>query len=336
MATNKNAILRYNTLDKCFRNLGRKYYFRDLLDAVNQALAEEDPNTSGIKIRQLREDIRFMRSEVGYGAPIITINESKKQYYRYEDSSFSINNSPINSTEANQLKSVFQLLKRFEGNPGFEWVSELSALVQDKFSLSGDDRSVISYESNVDYTGYRYISPLFNSIVNRKVLSVRYKPFDKPEFTLTFHPYYLKQYNGRWFALGLNEEYEVETWNLALDRIEEITEVSSDYITSEIDWEDYFYDFIGPTRMDDEEKQEIKLVFFDSAVDYVQTKPLHPSQKQPKLLADGSLEVRLPLIPNYELETLILGFGEKVKVVSPSSLTKKIADRVNRLNSLYL
>ncbi len=187
MATNKNAILRYNTLDKCFRNLGRKYYFRDLLDAVNQALAEEDPNTSGIKIRQLREDIRFMRSEVGYGAPIITINESRKQYYRYEDSSFSINNSPINSTEANQMRSVFQLLKRFEGNPGFEWISDLSILLKDKFSLTGDERSVISYETNVDYKGYDYISPLFNAIVNRRALRVTYEPFGKPEIELTLH-----------------------------------------------------------------------------------------------------------------------------------------------------
>lgn len=326
MATNKNAILRYNTLDKCFRNLGRKYYFQDLLDAVNEALAEEDPDTSGIKTRQLRDDIRFMRSESGYGAPIITINEGRQQYYRYEESSYSINNSPINSTEADQLRSVFQLLKRFEGNPGFEWISELSNLLKDKFSLSGDDKSVISYETNVDYSGYGMISPLFNAIINKRVLSVKYEPFGKDEFTFTFHPYYLKQYNGRWFVLGLNEEYQVETWNLALDRINDINELDSRYIPTEMDWQDYFYDFIGPTK-EEGELQEVVLRFTGKAINYVSTKPIHPSQKG-KLLEDGSLEVRIKVIPNKELQAIILSYGEEVEVQSPDELRLTISDRL--------
>ena len=327
MATNKNAILRYNTLDKCFRNVGRKYYFRDLLDAVNQALAEEDPNTSGIKIRQLREDIRFMRSEVGYGAPIITINESRKQYYRYEDSSFSINNSPINSTEANQMRSVFQLLKRFEGNPGFEWISDLSILLKDKFSLTGDERSVISYETNVDYKGYDYISPLFNAIVNRRALRVKYEPFGKPEFELTFHPYYLKQYNGRWFVLGLNQEFEMDTWNMALDRINSITEAGVKYQDSDRDWDYYFSDFIGPSKDDENKLVEVKLRFTGKARNYVTTKPLHLSQKA-KMLDDESLEIRLKVIPNKELQALILSYGENVKVEAPRQLRLDVAKRL--------
>jgi len=32
MATNKNAIIRYQALDKCFRNPGRKYFMDDLMD----------------------------------------------------------------------------------------------------------------------------------------------------------------------------------------------------------------------------------------------------------------------------------------------------------------
>ena len=335
MATNKNAILRFNTLDKCFRNIGRRYYFEDLLDAVNEALREEDSDTTGIRTRQLREDIRFMRSESGYASPIITINEGRKQYYRYEDSSYSINNSPITSTEAEQLRSAMQLMQRFEGSPGFEWISELSNVLKDSFSLSGESKSVISYESNVDYKGYDYITPIFNAIVNKQVLLVDYKPFRDSEFTIVFHPYFLKQYNGRWYALGLNQENGIDTWNLALDRIENIEISTENYQSNNRDWESYFFDFIGPTRREENDLQEVKLLFFDSAVDYVQTKALHPSQKPPKLLEDGSLEVRIKVIPNYELETLILGFGEKVKVVSPESLLKRISERVTQLNNNY-
>ena len=38
MATNKHAMIRYQALDKCFRNPGRKYFMDDLVQACNDAL----------------------------------------------------------------------------------------------------------------------------------------------------------------------------------------------------------------------------------------------------------------------------------------------------------
>jgi len=90
MAVNKNALLRYNALDRCFSSFQRRYYFEDLIIAVNEALWNFDPEIEGIKTRQLRDDIRFMRSEEGYGAPIESIRDGKRAYYRYEDKDFSI------------------------------------------------------------------------------------------------------------------------------------------------------------------------------------------------------------------------------------------------------
>ena len=107
MATNKNAVLRYNTLDKCFSNFGRKYYFQDLLDKVNEVLEDFDPERAGIKTRQLRDDICFMKSDAGYSAPIVAFKDGKKAYYRYEERDFSINNSPLNPTEAPISKMSF-------------------------------------------------------------------------------------------------------------------------------------------------------------------------------------------------------------------------------------
>ena len=103
MATNKNAVLRYNTLDKCFSNFGRKYYFDDLVDEVNNALLDFDPESAGIKTRQLRDDIRFMKSEAGYAAPIVAYPDGKKAFYRYDDKNYSINKKPLNQTEAEQI-----------------------------------------------------------------------------------------------------------------------------------------------------------------------------------------------------------------------------------------
>lgn len=94
-----------------------------------------------------------------------------------------------------------------------------------------------------------------------------------------------------------------------------------------MDWEeDYFYDIIGVTRIQGKEPEEIKLWFSPTSAPYVSTKPLHHSQKT-KWLAAGELEIRIRVIPNYELETVILSFGENVKVLEPEWLMEKIKER---------
>src|SRR5690606_38229782 len=102
---------------------------------------------------------------------------------------------------------------------------------------------------------------------------------------------YLKQYNNRWFAFGLNADNQIATWNLALDRIEAIEETNLKYRQSETDWEDYFFDIVGVTRSEGAEIQEIKLNFSADVAPYVLTKPLHPSQKHQHSL--NGLEVRI-------------------------------------------
>jgi hypothetical protein len=48
MATNKNATIRYQTLNRCFRNPGRKYYIEDLVEACNDSLLDIDPSSTGL------------------------------------------------------------------------------------------------------------------------------------------------------------------------------------------------------------------------------------------------------------------------------------------------
>ncbi len=328
MATNKNAVLRYNTLDRCFCNFQRRYYFEDLIKGVNEVLWEFDPELEGIKTRQLRDDIRFMRSPEGYDAPIVSIRDGKKAYYRYENNEFSIHKKPLTQTEAEQIKRAISILQRFEGAPEFEWVNELGPMLTTEFGLSQSDQKNMSFESNIDYTGYDKILPLFNAIENKRVLNITYHPFNKPKYSLVFHPYHLKQYNNRWFVLGLNEKLKIPTWNLALDRIESIEETSLEYLLTNIDWEEHFYDIIGVTTPKDGKVEEIELLFTQEQANYINTKPLHGSQRT-KQLDSGELLVKLNLIPNYELETLILNFGEKVKVIHPEHLKTKIKERLN-------
>jgi predicted DNA-binding transcriptional regulator YafY len=119
---------------------------------------------------------------------------------------------------------------------------------------------------------------------------------------------------------------------MALDRIEDISELNHAYKPSDIDWEYYLSDIIGVTRLKGD-LQEVKLLFSTKRSKYIETKPLHESQRTTKT-SDG-LVVRLSLVPNPELEQVILSFGEDIQVLEPSSLVTRIKERIESMSGRY-
>ena len=334
MPTNKNAVIRYCVLDRCFRNSGRMYFIEDLLEACNSALYEFNGD-EGIKKRQLYDDIRFMESDQGWSVPLERLHYGRKVYYRYSDLGFSINNQPLNKTEVEQIKSALAVLSRFAGSPQFQWVNEIIPTLKDKFGLSERPREVMLFDANIDLKGIHFITPIFNAIVNERVLKVLYKDFKNPEaYKVILHPHVLKQYSNRWFVLGYNEGYDKNCWNLAIDRIVNLEETDGKFRKNDVDWEEYFFDIIGVTRPEGGEVWDVKLHFTPSLAPYIKTKPLHPTQKH-KEKEDTGLEVVIKVIPNYELEKLILSFGEGVRVLVPDELRMLVADRLKNAVSKY-
>lgn len=334
MAINKNAFIRYQTLDKCFKNIGRNYYIEDLLSICNEALYELNPNAVGIKKRQLFDDIKFMESSQGWSIPLVRHKDGKKVFYRYEDANFSINQQPINDLEAEQLKSALLVLARFKGLPQFEWIQELILKLEQQFQLQNTTRELISFDANEYLKGIEYLGTLFNAILYKRVLQISYKSFSSDAVTtVEIHPQYLKQYNNRWFLLGQNPEYKTLT-NFALDRIVTIAEVNTEFKEVVIDFDAYFEDIVGVTKPVDEQPVLITLQATKSLAPYIITKPLHGSQKHIKNDDDGLL-FSIEVIPNYELEKQLLAFGEGLVVCSPDSFKSKLKERIQKLHELY-
>jgi len=341
MPVNKHALIRYNTLDKCFRNIGVNYVIDDLLDECNTAIFTFDTKSDGIEKRQLYEDIRFMKSEQGWNIELEEgIKLGRKKLYRYLDPSFSISNQPLNETDANHLRSALLTLSRFKGSPQFEWVEELTVRLNDSFNLTkGDDvtkdkQDIISFEENKYLKGKEYISNLYDAIHYKKVLEIQYKSFKSDHInTFTLSPYYLKQFNNRWFLFGQDERYQTLT-NLALDRIEKIKETSLKYLETDINFSEYFEDIIGVSLSDDP-VEKVVLRIDKQRWPYVNTKPLHGSQKK-ITVNDDYTDISLEVIPNNELDSLILQFGDKMLVLEPDSLKQRIKEKINILYNKYL
>lgn len=332
MSTNKHAIIRYQTLDKCFRNVGRNYAIEDLVRECNKSIYEYTGKEEGIKKRQLYDDIRFMESEQGWNIELKKVKEGRTVFYKYENSNFSISNQPLNETEANQLREALLTLDRFKGLPQYNWINEINARLESTFNLKQKNETIISFEQNEYLKGLEYIPVLYNAILYKKVLNIGYKSFKSVEVkSITISPYYLKQFNMRWFLFGKSEDYETIT-NLALDRIESMELVNTEYINSNIEFNEYFEDIIGVT-IPNENVANIILKVDKTILPYITTKPLHGSQIIKE--SDNKFEVHLKLIPNYELETMILSFGEKIQVVAPIILVEKLKERINKMKSNY-
>ena len=332
MSTNKHAIIRYQTLDKCFRNLGRNYAIEDLVEECNKSIYEYTGKEEGIKKRQLYDDIRFMESEQGWNIELRKVKDGRIVFYKYENSNFSISNQPLNETEANQLREALLTLERFKGLPQYNWINELNARLESTFNLKQKNDVIISFEQNEYLKGLEFIPILYNAILYKKVLSINYKSFNSDEeIAIIVSPYYLKQYNMRWFLFAKSEDYESIS-NLALDRIETIKENNQEYIETDIDFNEYFEDVVGVTIPSDK-TENIVLRIDKYLISYIKTKPLHGSQKIKE--SGDNFEVHLKLIPNYELETLILSFGEKIQVLEPMSLVEKVNGRINKMKNNY-
>lgn len=321
MASNKHAQIRYKVLDDCFSNFRRKFYFNDLMERCNEALRElYGDDHSGIKTRTLRSDINYMRTRASEaGVEVETVDDGNGFYYRYSEPDFSIFRQGLGEDDLAQLKETILMLQRFKGMPNFDWMSELVVKLEDKLDLRGISKSVVGYDENQEYTGLDWFQDIFDAIINKSVLRIQYKTFSDVDYDWIIHPYYIKEYNNRWFLFGLNEE-KGTIYNVALDRIEDIEQVNKEFIPSDIDFESYWDDVVG-VSVESEEKMPIRLKFSEHRFPYVMTKALHPSQRMVDV--DNRI-VEINVIPNNELEALILSFGRDVEVVSPIEYRQQI------------
>lgn len=147
MPTNKNAQLRYQILDRCFSDCHHKYTIDDLIEKVNEALF--DLCGTQISIRQIREDIKYMRDRVTYNAPIEAYPfDGRKSYYRYSDPTFSIFNNELSTEEVASLRSAIDILSRFRGVPSNAWLENVISSLEYRFGIMPNTENIVSFDQN--------------------------------------------------------------------------------------------------------------------------------------------------------------------------------------------
>ena len=326
MPKTKNALIRQRVIDRCLGSTC-DYSIKDLMNACNKELRNygEHPVTA---MNTIREDINQISNNYP-DANIVQRRVGRNIFYSYENKKYSIFKIPFKDEEVAQLTQTLMILSRFEGMPQFEWVEDFINRFKTSLKLSFTNESIVGFNENIDLKGREYFAPLFTAISNKQVLSIGYKNFKKnKEEQMIVHPYYLKEYNNRWFLLGLTEP-EKRLSIFALDRIESIITLYQEYIPNkEIDFQEYFDDIIGVSKPFGKESQKVVFRVSKELMPYIKTKPLHGTQR--KILDDGnSVIVQIEVVVNYELEQLFLSYGEKIEILEPIELREQIKRRIN-------
>jgi predicted DNA-binding transcriptional regulator YafY len=335
MALTKNALIRYRTIDKCLQNSYRNWTLEDLIEACSDALYEYEGKDTNVSKRTIQLDIQLMRSDkLGYNAPIEVYD---KKYYRYEDPDFTITDIPLNENDMHVLTETVAMLKQFKD---FSLFSELGGIIQrleDKiYTEKTHQPAIIHLDKNERLKGLEHLDVLYQAILKKLVLKLNYQSFKaNASSSITFHPFILKEFNNRWFLIGKkNKQSDIMT--LALDRIISIDyDTKIDYIDESFDGDRYYKNTIGVTVMDEKHVDRIVLEVDKLNAPYVITKPLHHSQRLIETTKYGSAIIELRVHQNFELERLILGFGDAMQVIKPLSLKRRIMEKLQNGLEMY-
>jgi predicted DNA-binding transcriptional regulator YafY len=191
--------------------------------------------------------------------------------------------------------------------------------------------------------GTEYLNGLLHAIKNNFIVMIKYQPYYEEEPTeRKLIPYAIKEFKGRWYLLAkectVNSPQSTEQKGpktFGLDRIKEL-EITTTHFEYPLTMNpvEYFRDSFGIIRPNDGIAEDIILSFEPLQGKYIKSFPLHPSQE---ILIDNKKEfrIKLKMFVTFDLIQELLSQGDRVKVIEPISLRKKILEVTKHIEKIY-
>lgn len=336
MPISKNALLRYKILDELLAK-HIPFSMKELNEKCSERMGME------VGKRTTEKDLEFLQFGGLFHAELKTVKRSGIPYYTYRNHTFSIFKSDAEYS-AETLSLLEELIKIVSSIDGLPDLSDFKVL---QHGLRVEEMpQVFSFSRNANLHGADWLGPLFQYISSRTAITLEYQPFNGKLIKDVFHPWLLKQYNDRWFLIGCNDEDKIHT--PALDRIISVEPLETVvYKPRPENLLERYEEIVGVTYYDDKPEQKILYWVSDKSVDYVETKPIHGSQKRIKnserlqLLHDkypkleGGRFFEISCRPNYELFRELMSFGKELIVLEPTTIRQEIADKLHDFINAY-
>lgn len=151
------------------------------------------------------------------------------------------------------------------------------------------------------------------------------------ESTYSLKPYFLKQYQNRWYVIG---ETEKGYRTFGIDRIDNICIGTKKFKPKTEEAKDKFSHVIGLNYVD-HKMEKIQLSFNISQKPYIISLPLHGSQKEINADNGKTFDIELRIHPNFEFRQQILKHGSLVKVLEPKWLAEEIKEDLRKALEYY-
>ncbi len=312
---------------------GPGYRVADLVNEINRRLQPERPYT----MRTIYNDLHYMMDHLK--VQFVKYKKGKEVYYRYP-CGFRIDQCLPLTKELSGLKNILEVVHSIKGLSIIDDLFEELPKEFFAYIVPVDMARVIEFDENTDLRNLPLLKELFHHIRNKQVLLIHYKPFHKPIREYFFHPWYLKEYRNRWYLFGYEERQKAlgkHPLVLAIDRIVRIRPFDDniEYRPKDVDLDDIFNEIIGVTHLSELPLTSVECRVSRYAVPYLQSKPLHRSQRL-RLSKDGYWHrLFLELRPNYEFINEILSFRSHIVITAPHWLSQYFHTIIERMHTLY-
>lgn len=230
---------------------------------------------------------------------------------------------------------------------------------------SANDADYVDFYENMNLVGLEHFGELLEYVVDKKPVEISYVPFNGNPQCKKVYPYFLKNYNQRWFLLGRtfnetpNEKHPLPYYEklscYALDRIKAlITDdgmvqvpaikpwLGVEWVDCDVDIKEHYANMIGTTDTGDVQETILRFYKNEKGIDrydYVKTKKMLPNQQeiQPgeKYYDPEHHTIRLQAMQNRELVQQVLSFGDDIEVIKPESLRNEVKEKISKMLGRY-
>ncbi len=184
-------------------------------------------------------------------------------------------------------------------------------------------------------SAHQHLGILLEAMKENRIVTITYCAFNKTKsHTFAIAPYCVKLFEGRWYVLAHNIQYDdIRTYGL--DRIEALEiEDGTFKLPKTFSGAEYFSPFFGIVTNKKIEAERIVIRAFKQHIAYLNSLPLHHSQK---LLEDHGeyANFELYLAPTYDFIMRLLHMGSMIEVLSPLSLRNTMKEWISEMYDLY-
>ena len=299
-------------------------------------------------IKELTKALLDIREAIGDSNFDIDGNNRNKKY-RYIGDDVPLKNMR-NAKVVKDLRKYWHFCQDSAGFFPTSWLEYFFKDCQDLLDIKTRQQKgeqVLSASLDRMLTNIELLPMLYQAIVGKQVLLIDYKPYEKELQTLTFHPHFLKEFNGRWHLFGHAEEKQADYpeygHDIALDRIvgkpREVYNIN--YLSAPAGfYTAFFKDIVGVSHKSGAKVEDIRIRAHSLNIfKLTETKKIHDSQETTisyGLHEDGEYgEFIVRLEVNKEFIGTILHYGAGLEVVGPEEVRKEFRDIVTELYHFY-